>query len=92
MAFFVEAGVVGEGKHFKLLVNGRIIDGEWSACAENFLSEHRAGLGEIDEIYGMAQFIGEFTGEVETSQRGNGGGGKEGEIDVTVGVLRRPAE
>ena len=92
MAFFVEAGVVGEGKHFKLLVDGRMIDGEGSAGEENFLGKNGAGLGEIDEIYGVAQFLGELTGEVETSQRSNGGGGKEGDVDIALGVLRWSAE
>lgn len=92
LAFFVEAGAVGEGKHLKLLVNSRMNDHERSACAENFLSEHRAGLGEIDEIYGVFQLLGELTGEEETRQWSDGGGGKEGEIDVTVEVLGRPAE
>ncbi len=92
MAFLVEAGVVGEGQHFKLLVKGWMIDHERSAGEENFLGENGAGLCQIDKIHGVPEVLGELTSEMKTSEWSEGSGGKEGEVDVTLGVLHRPTK
>lgn len=86
LSFFVEARVVGERSHFKILLAPRIGDDQSGSGAQDFLGEDGAGVLKIDEIDVAAELVRKDTGEMEAFQRFDGARGEEGDIDVAAGV------
>ena len=89
MTFLVEAGVVGQGAHFKIAAADGLRHGQRNPRAKHFLRHHGGSTGEIDEVDRFSQHLGEVTRRLEAYERPDRNRREKGEINVAGGMLGR---